>query len=99
MQHSQKNNDSSIILWLDMYFFSTQNEKKSTIQAVLTENNGKAAETATGSVLWKKVFLKISQNSPENICEFCKIFKNTFFPEQVWTTAFELDILQIKVSY
>ena len=51
MQHSQKNNDSSIILWLDMYFFSTQNEKKSTIQAVLKENNGKAAETGTGSVL------------------------------------------------
>ena len=51
MQHSQKNNDSSIIPWLDMYFFSTQNEKKSTIQAVLKENNGKAAETGTGSVL------------------------------------------------
>ena len=51
MQHSQKNNDISIVPWLNMYFFSTQNEKKSTIQAVLTENNGKAAETATGSVL------------------------------------------------
>ena len=64
-------------------------------------------EAATGSVLWKKVFLKIPQNSQENTCarvsfliklqsgglqiyqkeilkqvyscEFCEIFKNTFF--------------------
>ena len=75
------------------------------------------AEAATGGVLWKKVFLKISQNSQENpcarvsfliknfkklfniklylketlaqvfSCEFCEIFKNTFFTEHHWTTA------------
>ena len=27
----------------------------------------------------KKVFLKISQSSQENTCEFCEISKNTFF--------------------
>ena len=48
---------------------------------------------ATRGVIYKKVFLKISQNSQENNCarikkknlaqvfsgEFCKIFKNIFF--------------------
>ena len=51
-------------------------------------------ETVTGGVLQKKVFLKISTNSQENVCarvsfliktlaqvlscEFCENFKNTF---------------------
>ena len=47
----------------------------------------------------KKVFLKISQNSQENPCarvsflahvfpcEFCEMFKNTFFTEHLQTTA------------
>ena len=53
------------------------------------------SEATTGGVLWKKVFLKISQNSQENTCvevsfiinlqasvfacEFCENYKNTFF--------------------
>ena len=68
-------------------------------------------EAATKSVLCKKKFLEISQNSQENSCtrvsflikaynfikketlaqvfscEFCEIFKNTFFTEHLWTTA------------
>ena len=42
----------------------------------------------------KKVFLEISQNLPENTCarvfsyEFCEIFKNNFFTEHLWTTAY-----------
>ena len=57
-----------------------------------------------------KVFLEILQNPQENTCaretltqvfscEFCKIFKNTFF--EVWTTAsekFVSDFLQIPFS-
>ena len=51
------------------------------------------SETANGGVLFKKkVSLKISQNSQENtceeetlaqvfFCEFCDVFKNTFFAE------------------
>ena len=49
----------------------------------------------------KKVFLKISQNTCARVsfliklqtlaqvffCEFCEIFKNTFFTEHLWTTA------------
>ena len=66
------------------------------------------SEAATEGVLWKKVFLKISQNSQENTCagarpatlltkklwlaqvfscEFCEVFKNTFFTEHLRTTA------------
>ena len=45
-------------------------------------------EAATGGVLWKKVFQKISQAwnfvKKETLaqvfsCKFCEIFKNTFF--------------------
>ena len=53
---------------------------------------------ATRGVLWKKVFLKISQNSQENTCARVSfliklqawghpISKNTFFTEHPWTTA------------
>ena len=56
-------------------------------------------EAATTGVLGKKMFLEISQNAQacnfmkkESLaqvffCEFCKISKNTFFTEHVWTTA------------
>ena len=55
-------------------------------------------EAATRGVLWKKVFLEISQNSQENTCarddltqmfscEFCEISKNIFFTEQLRATA------------
>ena len=66
-----------------------------------------STEAATRGVLWKKVFLEISQNSQENTCtrvsffnfikkealaqvfscEFCKISKNTYFTEHLWSTA------------
>ena len=52
-----------------------------------------APEAATGGVLWKKVFLKISHNSqqtpvPESLgtgafCECCEIAKNIFFTENL----------------
>ena len=61
-------------------------------------------EAATRGVLQEKVFLGISQNSQENtcdrvsfliklqaqvfFCESCDIFKNTYFTEHLWTTAF-----------
>ena len=60
-------------------------------------------EAATVGVLWKKVFLEISQNSQENTCardsflikvsgtgfscEICEISKNTFFTEYLQMTA------------
>ena len=51
-------------------------------------------EAATEGVTWKKVFLKISQNSQGNTwcsrafsCEFYEICKNIFFTEHLWTTA------------
>ena len=44
------------------------------------------SKATTGGALWKKVFLKISQNSQKNTCG-CKIFKNIFFTEHLWTTA------------
>ena len=65
-------------------------------------------EAATRGVLLKKVFLKIAQNSQENTCarvsflrlwhrylscEFCAIFKNTFYPKHLWTTASTLNFL------
>ena len=56
-------------------------------------------EVATGGVLRKKVFFKMSQNSEEipgdrgDICDLCKIFKNTFFTEQLRTIASEMQIL------
>ena len=43
------------------------------------------------------MFLEISQNSQEKTCEFYEIFKNTFFTEHLWTTAFE-DLLEIPLK-
>ena len=56
-------------------------------------------EAATWGVLRKKVFFKMSHNSqetpvPEETCEFCKIFKNTSFTEQLRTTASEMRAFQ-----
>ena len=57
------------------------------------------SEAATKGVLFKTVFLEISQKSQENTCarvsflirlqacEFCEISKNTFLTEHLWTTA------------
>ena len=42
----------------------------------------------------KKMLLNITQNSQENYCEFCEIFKNTYFEEHLWTTASASQILQ-----
>ena len=42
-------------------------------------------ERASRGILWKKVFLKNSQNSKFNLV--CEILKNTFFIEHFWTTA------------
>ena len=44
-------------------------------------------EAATGGILWKKVFLEISQNAQVFSCEICEIAKNTFFTEHLWMTA------------
>ena len=57
-------------------------------------------EAATGGVLSKKVFFKISQNSQETPApeetpvNFVKIFKKTFFTEQHRTTASKMRTLQ-----
>ena len=47
------------------------------------------SETATGGVLYEKVFLEISQNSQESTCGRVSflISKNTFFIERVQETA------------
>ena len=58
------------------------------------------AEAATGGALRKKVFFKnitkFTGNSCArgNTCEFCKIFWNTFFTQQLRTTAFKMQTLQ-----
>ena len=66
-------------------------------------------EAATRGVLWKSVFLEISQNSQENnflkketpaqvfSCEFCEISKKAFFTEHLWTTASGFDIVLRKM--
>ena len=43
-------------------------------------------EAPTGGVLWKKLFLKISQYSQ---AEYCEIFKNIYFEEHQLTAASE----------
>ena len=50
------------------------------------------SEATTRGVLYKKLLLEISQNSPHEACNFIKKetlaqVKNTFFTERVWTTA------------
>ena len=61
----------------------------------------------------KKVFLKISQNSPENTCkfikkealtqvfsgEFCEIFKSSFFYRTPPVASFVFNILNLKSNY
>ena len=54
-------------------------------------------EAATEGVLWKKMFLKILQNSQENTCarvsflincrRYCETFKSTFFGRTPRTIA------------
>ena len=51
-----------------------------------------STEAATRSVLWKKVlqacnFIKKDTLGQVFSCEFCEIWKNTFFTEHLWTTA------------
>ena len=68
----------------------------------------KVSEAATGGVLYKKVFLEISQNSQENTyarvsflmklqAEFCEISKKKFFTEHLWAAA--SDVLMISLSH
>ena len=53
------------------------------------------SEAATGGVLWKNLFLKISQYSfylketptQDFSSEYCEIFKNTYFKEYLLTAA------------
>ena len=45
------------------------------------------SKVAAGGILWKKMFLKISQISPENICVGVSPIKNTYFEEYLRTTA------------
>ena len=62
------------------------------------------SEAATRGVLYKKVFLEISKNSTllkkETLTqvvsfEFCEIYKNTFFTEHLWKTAYLFLILSL----
>ena len=47
----------------------------------------KDTEAAARGVLWKKVFLEISQNSQENICaRVCRPV--TFFKKRLWHKCF-----------
>ena len=66
------------------------------------------SEAATGGVLYKEVFLEISQNSQENTyarvsflmklqAEFREISKKTFFTEHLWAAA--SDVLMISLSH
>ena len=63
---------------------------------------------ANRGVLWKKVFLKISQNLQENTCvrlchrcfpvNFAKFLRTTFFIEHLQTTAYVFTHLQYLLS-
>ena len=51
------------------------------VQSILGSwNEGEVSEAATVGVLWKKMFLKISQNSQENTCATLRtpFLQNTF---------------------
>ena len=86
-------------LFLALAFFLNNNNSFDTTQA------------ATSAVVYKKVFLEISQNSQENTCasvlfliklqacEFCEILKNTFFAEHLWVTAFDITGLSNSAWY
>ena len=58
-------------------------------------------EAAAGGVLRKKVLYKMSQISEETPVpeetpvNFAKNCKNTFFTEQLWTTASEMQIFAV----
>ena len=64
-------------------------------------------EAATGNVQQKTLFLKILQYSQENpcigvfSCEYCKMFKNTFFEKHLRTatSVFSLTWLRIQNSF
>ena len=67
-------------------------------KALKSWNKGshKVTEAATvGGALWKKGFLKISQNSQK--CEFCEILKNIFFTEHIQVAASEVKSLYISI--
>ena len=57
-------------------------------------------EAVTGGVLWKKVFVKILQNSQEapvsekTPVNFAKFLRTLFFTEQLLTSASEMRVLQ-----
>ena len=65
-----------------IYYIQYQNRKSRLVQM---------PEAATGGVLQKR---KRNSCTRGNTCEFCKIYKNTFFTEQLRTTASEMRILQ-----
>ena len=69
---------------------------------------GRDLEAATAGALWKKMFLKVSQNSLENTCarvsywktlaqafscEICEIFINNFFAEHLCVTRDYIGII------
>ena len=54
------------------------------------------------TVFLKKVFCKfIKKETLTHVfsCEFCEIFQNTFFTENIWTTASELTRTKSKERY
>ena len=67
-----------------IYYIQYWNRKSRLVQML---------EAATGGVLQN--FAKLTGNTCArgNTCELCKIFKNTFFTEQLWTTASEMRTL------
>ena len=48
------------------------------------------------SLIFNKVSILRLYSSTGVICEFCEIFKNTFFIEQLWTTASERSLWETK---
>ena len=48
----------------------------------------KSPEAATGGFLYKKLATLLKRDSDTGVsCEYCKVFKNTYFEEKLWVTA------------
>ena len=74
-------------------FLSSYQQSKISIPSrdILNQKILRYEEAVNNRCSVKKVFLEISQNPPENTCEFYEISKKTFFTEHFWATASRYD--------
>ena len=48
--------------------------------------------------MWQSLFLSKNDSSIDIPVRFCKIFKNTLFTEQIWTTTSDYTFIERKIS-